>query len=71
MHDCVDKGDAVKSSQRSRHRPWYRRITRDQVLLGLLGLVVVVVLVFGWQAYRASQSLRLAANQAELLQNQI
>lgn len=62
----------MSSTQRRRgHRPWYRRITRDRVLLVVLGIVVLLLLLFAFQAYRASSSLRLAASQAELLQNQI
>jgi hypothetical protein len=59
------------SYARRRRRPWYRKISRDRVLLGLLGVLVLLLVVFGFQAWRATQSLRLAANQAELLQNQV
>lgn len=56
-----------------RHRPWYRkiRITRSHVGWTIAGLLIAVLLVFGWQASRASSALRLAANQAQVLQNQI
>ncbi|MCW2771002.1 MAG: hypothetical protein JWR27_2435 [Aeromicrobium sp.] len=67
----VERAVRSASSARRRHRPWYRRITRDRVLLGLLGVLVLLLMVFGFQAWRATQSLRLAANQAELLQNQV
>ncbi|WP_162891325.1 DUF4012 domain-containing protein [Aeromicrobium sp. A1-2] len=53
------------------HRPWYQRITRVQVGWGVLGLIVVLLAAFGLQARQASSSLRLAANQAEVLQSQI
>lgn len=63
-----------QSAYRSRrHRPWYRRIrvTRSHVGGTFVGLFVAVLVLFGWQASRASSALRLAANQAQVLQNQI
>lgn len=72
MHDCVLGGALVSSTQRRRgHRPWYTRITRDRVLIALLAVLVLLLLLFALQALRANSSLRLAASQAELLQNQI
>lgn len=61
----------MSSSTRRRHRPWYRKLSRDRVLLAVLGVVVLLLVAFGYQALRAGQSLRLAASQAELLQNQV
>ncbi|KQV75313.1 hypothetical protein ASC61_10040 [Aeromicrobium sp. Root344] len=62
----------MSSTQRRRgHKPWYRQITRDRVFMALLGLVVLLLLLFAFQALRANSSLRLAASQSELLQNQI
>ncbi len=63
-----------QSVKRSRgHRPWYRniRITRSHVGWTIAGLLIAVLILFGWQASRASSALRLAANQAQVLQNQI
>lgn len=54
-----------------RHRPWYRKITRGHVGLLVVAAVLVVALIFAVQAVRASSALHLAANQAEVLQNQI
>jgi hypothetical protein len=53
------------------HVPWYRRITRGHVGLLLLVLVLVLLGYFAIQAARANSSLKLAASQAEVLQNQI
>ena len=62
----------MSTKQRGRgHKAWYRQITRDRVLLALLGVLVLLLLLFALQAIRANSSLRLAASQAELLQNQI
>lgn len=61
----------TSSRYRRRHRPWYRKITWGHVGFGATMLAVLVLLFFGWQAMRASSSLRLAASQAEVLQNQI
>jgi hypothetical protein len=72
VHDLLAWVRSVSSTQRRRgHQPWYRQITRDRVLLALLGVVVLMLLLFAFQAIRANSSLRLAASQAELLQNQI
>lgn len=61
-----------QSAYRSRkHRPWYRKITRAHIGWVFAGLLTLVLIVFGWQAARASSALRLAANQAQVLQNQI
>lgn len=61
-----------QSARRSRrHRPWYRKITRSHVGWAVVGLLTAVLLLFGWQAARASSALRLAAHQAQVLQNQI
>jgi len=63
----------MSSTQRRgrRHVPWYRKITRGHV--GMVGIAVVLLFLayFGIQAARASSSLKLAASQAEVLQNQI
>lgn len=59
------------SRTRRRRRPWYRRISRAHVAWGAAAIVGVLVAVFSYQAVRASSDLRLAANQAELLQDQI
>ncbi len=61
-----------QSAYRSRkHRPWYRKMTRVHFGWAFAGLLVLVLILFGWQAARASSALRLAANQAQVLQNQI
>jgi hypothetical protein len=61
-----------QSAYRSRKpRPWYRKITRAQIGWVFVGLLMLVLIAFGWQATRASSALRLAANQAQVLQNQI
>lgn len=61
-----------QSANRSRkHRPWYRKITRTHIGWVFAGLVALVLILFGWQAARASSALRLASNQAQVLQNQI
>lgn len=54
-----------------RHRPWYRKITRTHIGWGLVALLAAVLVVFAWQAVRANSALRLAGNQAQVLQNQI
>lgn len=54
-----------------RHRPWYRKITRAQVGWAAVGVLTLLALIFAWQAARASSALRLAASQAQVLQNQI
>lgn len=59
------------ASRSRRHRPWYRKINRSHVGWVLVGLVTAVLLVFAWQASRASSALRIASNQAQVLQNQI
>lgn len=61
----------MASKRRGRRRPWYRRHVRRRLTYVLAGLAGALVLLFGWQAWQASQSLRLAANQADLLQSQI
>jgi hypothetical protein len=60
-----------RSRNRRHHRPWYLRITRGQVALALGAVIGVLVVIFAFQASQASSSLRLASNQAEVLQNQI
>src|SRR4051794_24847796 len=62
---------SVAPSTRRRHRPWYRKITRGQVGAAIVVIVALLVLVFLWQAARASSSLRLAGKQAQVLQSQI
>lgn len=52
-------------------RRWYRHRLRGRLRWGVLALVGISLAVFGWQAWQASQSLRLAATQADLLQDQI
>ena len=54
-----------------RHRPWYRRITRSQIGWAVGAVLIVLTLVFLWQASRANSALRLAANQSQLLQDQV
>ncbi|KAA1395185.1 DUF4012 domain-containing protein [Aeromicrobium ginsengisoli] len=54
-----------------RHVPWYRRITRGHVGLAAVVVLLFLLLFFVIQASRANSSLRLAANQAEVLQSQI
>ncbi|MFI5426818.1 hypothetical protein [Aeromicrobium sp. UC242_57] len=54
-----------------RRRPWYRRHMRRRLSYALAGLAALAVIAFAWQSWQASQSLRLAANQADLLQTQI
>lgn len=61
----------MATKRHGRRRPWYRRHLRERLLYALAGVVGLVVLLFGWQAWQASQSLRLAANQASLLQSQV
>ncbi len=46
-------------------------MTRGQILLFLGAALGVLVIIFAFQASQASTSLRLASNQAEVLQNQI
>ena len=60
---------SVKRSRR--HRRWYRKITRGQVGWTVAAVLLLLALIFAWQASRASSALRLAANQAQVLQNQI
>lgn len=55
----------------SNHLPWYRRVTRAQVGLAAVGVLSVLGVLFAVQAAQAGSSLRLAANQAEVLQGQI
>ncbi|MCW2556883.1 MAG: hypothetical protein JWP55_847 [Mycobacterium sp.] len=59
------------SVRRGRHRPWYRKITRSQVGTACLGVAFLLALLFAFQALRASSALRLAGNQAQVLQDQI
>lgn len=54
-----------------RRSPWYRRHLREQVLYTLAVGTLLIVVLFGWQAWQASRSLRFAGNQADLLQSQI
>lgn len=61
----------MAATRRGRRRPWYRKRVRQRLTFILAGMAGVAVLLFGWQAWQASQSLRLAANQADLLQSQI
>jgi hypothetical protein len=58
---------------RNRHYdlPWYQRITRNQVGVAVATLLGVLFLLFAVQAAQASSALRLASNQAEVLQNQV
>lgn len=63
--------DRFDSRGRGRHHPWYRRITRAQVGFAVVAGLAALGLLFGLQAARANSALRLAANQAEVLQNQI
>lgn len=53
------------------HRPWYRRITGGQVAVAVGAVMCVLGIVFAFQASQASSSLRLASNQAQVLQTQI
>ncbi len=63
--------DPVRLSPATATDAWYRKITRAQIGWAVLGVVVLLALVFALQAIRASAALRLAANQAQVLQNQI
>ena len=56
---------------RRSHVPWYRRITPSQVALALAGVLAILLVIFAIQAAQANSALRLASNQAELLQGQI
>jgi hypothetical protein len=58
-------------STRRRHRPWYRKIRRKHVGSVVTVIVVLLALFFLWQASRANSALRLAASQAQVLQDQI
>lgn len=60
-----------RSRKRRHHRPWYRRITIGHVALAVGVVLGVLAIVFAFQASQASSSLRLASNQAEVLQSQI
>jgi hypothetical protein len=60
-----------RSRKRRHHRPWYRRITIGHVALGAGVVFGVLAIAFAFQASQASSSLRLASNQAEVLQTQI
>lgn len=64
-------GVSVPSTGRSRRRPWYRRHLRERLIWVFAGAATLAVLLFSWQAWQASQSLRLAANQADLIGSQI
>ena len=57
--------------QRHATGPWYSRITTGQVVLVVGAVLGVLLVLFAFQASQASSSLRLASNQAEVLQNQI
>jgi hypothetical protein len=56
---------------RRQHVPWYRRITRTHVGFAIAGVFTILLIVFSFQAAQANSALRLASNQAEVLQNQI
>jgi uncharacterized protein DUF4012 len=62
---------SVSQSSRRRHRRWYQKITRGQVGAALAAVVIVMAIFFLWEAYRANSALRLAANQTQVLQDQI
>lgn len=59
------------SVRRNRHLRWYQKITRGQVAAACAAVVVLVALFFVWEASRATSALRLAGNQAQVLQDQI
>lgn len=59
------------ATSRRHHRPWYRRITPSQIGLAVGGVFAILLVVFALQAAQANTALRLAANQSEILQNQI
>ena len=53
------------------HVPWYQRITRTHIGLAVGGVFAILLVLFALQAAQANTALRLAANQSEVLQNQI
>ena len=62
----------LRSRPPQRHAgPWYRRITGGHVVLAVGVVLGLLLVVFAFQASQASSSLRLASNQAEVLQTQI
>jgi len=59
------------SVRRNWHLRWYQKITRGQVGAACAAMVVLVALLFVWEAARASSALRLAGSQAQVLEDQI
>jgi hypothetical protein len=53
------------------HVPWYQRISRTHVGFAVAGVFAILLVIFAFQAAQANSALRLASNQAEVLQNQI
>lgn len=62
---------ASQSARRGRRLKWYEKITRGHVVAAISAVLVLLILFLLWQASRATSALRLAGNQAQVLQTQI
>lgn len=68
----VDDDHQPQRTRRRRHRPWYQRPTiRKRIYGALWGLAALLVVIFAFQAMKATSALRMASTQAGVLQNQV
>ncbi len=68
----MEESEGRERVRRRRHRPWYRRHTvRKRIYGALWAILALLVLLFAYQAMKATSALRLASTQAGVLQNQI
>lgn len=68
----MEESEGRERVRQRRHRPWYRRRTvRKRIYGALWAVLALLILLFAYQAMKATSALRLASTQAGVLQNQI